>query len=347
MSNDVNANDASDAKGLVARRLAAAKSLLILSHARPDGDALGSMSALAEAARAAGKSVTMVLPGKADVPAAYGFLFPADRPHAGAELAALADAAELVVVVDTCAFGQLDGLEAALRPRRERIVVIDHHVTRDDVGSVQWTDPTAAAAGLMVAEMIAALAWPVTPVVRDALWTAIATDTGWFRFSNTDGRCLRAAAGLVDAGVQVDELYRRMFQADRPQRVQLLKRMLESLELHCDQRIATMMLRRADFAASGARPDETEDLINEALRMGCVEAAVLLVETTDLDGRPCVRGSIRSRGGVDVAALARGFGGGGHARAAGFRSGEDIDALRQRLVEACQKAMGGAGNSRG
>jgi phosphoesterase RecJ-like protein len=340
LSNDVNVKDA---KTVVARRLAEAGSLLVVSHARPDGDALGSMSALTEAARAAGKSVATLLPGKAEVPAAYGFLFPSDRPHGGAELGPLADAADLVIVVDTCAFGQLDGLEPALRPRRQRIVVIDHHVTRDEVGSAQWTDPTAAAAGLMVGELIAELSWPMTPVVRDALWTAIATDTGWFRFSNTDGRCLRAAAALVDAGVQVDELYRRMFQADRPQRVQLLKRMLESLELCCDQRIAAMTLRQADFAATGARPDETEDLINESLRMGCVEAAILLVETTDLDGRPCVRGSLRSRGGVDVAAVARGFGGGGHARAAGFRSGEDIDALKQRLVEACQKAMGAAG----
>jgi bifunctional oligoribonuclease and PAP phosphatase NrnA len=334
-----------DEKSVVAGRLAAAKSLLIISHARPDGDALGSMSALAEAARAAGKSAAMLLPGKAEVPAAYGFLFPDDRPRCGGELAVLADAADVVVVVDTCAFGQLDGLESALRPRRERIVVIDHHVTRDEVGSVQWTDPTGAAAGLMVAELIAELAWPVTPAVRDALWTAIATDTGWFRFSNTDGRCLRAAAGLVDAGVRVDELYRHLFQADRPQRVQLLKRMLESLELCCDGRIATMVLRRADFAATGARPDETEDLINEALRMGCVEVAILLVETTDLEGKPCVRGSLRSRGGVDVAAVAGGFGGGGHARAAGLRRAEDTDLLKQRLVEACRKAMGGKGTN--
>ena len=340
MSNDV--TDAKDAKAAVARRLAEARSLLVVSHARPDGDALGSMSALAEAARAAGKSAVTVLPGKADVPEAYGFLFPTDRPRGGAEFAALADAADVVVIVDTCAFGQLDGLEAVLRPRRERIVVVDHHVTRDEVGSVQWTDPTAAAAGLMVGEMIAELGWPVTPAVRDALWTAIAADTGWFRFSNTDGRCLRAAAGLVDAGVRVDELYRRLFQADRPQRVQLLKRMLESLDLPGDRRIAAMTLRAADFAATGARMDETEDLINEALRMASVEVAILLVETTDLDGGPCVRGSLRSRGGVDVAAVAKGFGGGGHARAAGLRRNEDIDVLKGKLVAACRAALGPA-----
>ena len=337
---DESTHDVKDAKAAVAARLAAAGRLLIVSHARPDGDALGSMSALAGSARSAGKAAATLLPGKAEVPAAYGFLFPTDRPAVGAALAALTDAADAVVVVDTCAFGQLDGLEPVLRPRRERIVVIDHHVTRDQVGSVQWTDPSAAAAGLMVSEMIAALAWPVTPAVRDALWTAIATDTGWFRFSNTDGRCLRAAAGLVEGGVRVDELYRRLLQADRPQRMQLLKRMLESLDLCGGERIAAMTLRQADFAASGARPDETEDLINEALRMGCVEVAVMLVETTDLEGRPCVRGSLRSRGGLDVAAVAGGFGGGGHARAAGFRCNEDIDALKRRVIAACQAAMG-------
>ena len=320
----------------VVRRLLAAERVLIVTHARPDGDAVGSMAALAGSAAAAGKSARMLLPG--EMPDRWGFLFP-DGPPAGAnDFAALADEADLIVVVDTCALAQLDGLEAGLRRHREKTVVVDHHATRDDVGAVQWIDASAGAAGLLVGELIEALHWPVTPAVAEALLTAITTDTGWFRFSNTSGRCLRAAAKLLDAGVSPDELYARLFESDRPERLRLRTRALASLRLHADGRIATMSLRGSDFAETGARLDETENFVNEALRMGCVEVALLLVENPD-----CTRVSLRSRGAVDVSRVARAFGGGGHARAAGLRRTEDVDTLSRRLVDACAEALPPAG----
>ena len=316
----------------IAARLSAADRLLIVTHARPDGDAVGAMAALAAAARAAGKSARTLVPG--GVPERWMFLFPEARPAGTERFAALADEADLVVVVDTCAFAQLDGLEGALRARRDKIVVLDHHATRDDVGSVQWIDTSAAAAGVMVAELLEAMSWPVTPAVAEALMTAVTTDTGWLRFANTDGRCLRAAAKLLDAGVRPDELYSRLYEADRPERLRLLTRALASLRLEADGRIATMSLRGADFTETGARADETENFVNEALRIGCVEVAILLAETGD-----CTRVSLRSRGAVDVSQVARAFGGGGLVRAAGLRAPEDIDALARKLVDACARAL--------
>jgi phosphoesterase RecJ-like protein len=317
----------------VAARLAGAERLVIITHARPDGDALGATAALAGAARAAGKHAEVVLPD--GVPQRYAFLFAAGRPAAAEAFAELADRADLVAVVDTCAFVQLGDLAEAVRRRRDKIVVIDHHATRDDVGAVQWVDPTAAAAGVMVAELTGALGWPMDAAVAEALLAALGSDTGWFRFSNADGRCLRAAAGLVDAGVRPDELYRRLYESDRPERMQLLRRVLASLELHQDGRIAAMVLRRADFDETGARRDETENLVNEAMRLGCVEVAILVVEEAD-----CVRASLRSRGGVDVAAVAHSFGGGGHTRAAGLRQADDVAALKERLIRTCADALG-------
>jgi len=321
----------------IMRRISAAARLLVVTHARPDGDALGSLAALCGAARAAGKQTATLVPG--DVPARYDFLLAGDRPAPAERFAELADWADAVIIVDTCALAQLDGLDGALAAAREKIVVIDHHATTDDIGAVRWLDTSAAATGVMVGELLDALGWPVDHRTAEALLTAMTTDTGWFHYSNTDGRCLRAAARLFDAGVEGDKLYQRLFQADRPERMMLLSRALASMELPAGGAIATMKLRLADFAETGARQDETENIVNEPMRMGCVEVSMLLVQTPD-DGGRCIRVSLRSRGGVDVAAIARRFGGGGHVQAAGLRADEDIDTLAGKLVTACETELG-------
>jgi len=315
-------------KQAVAKRLVQAHTILIVTHGRPDGDGLGSMSALASAARAAGKTVKLFLPDPA--PERYDYLF-TEPPIGGAErFPALAQECDLVVILDTCALAQLDGLDAFLPAIRDKIVVVDHHATADDIGSLQWQDTSAAAAGVMVTELIDELGWPLDALAAEALMTAITTDTGWLRFANTDGRCLRAVAELVDAGVRPDKLYKRIYQTDRPQKLALLRYVLGSLELHCDEKLAVMTIRQTDLEATGARPDETENLVNESLRLASVDTAILLVENTD-----CIRVSLRSRDDVDVAAVARQFGGGGHKRAAGLRAAIDIDELRTQLIAAC------------
>ncbi len=306
--------------------------MLLITHSRPDGDGLGSMVALWRAAEAAGKSACMFTPDP--VPRRYGFLCAGLEIADGERFAELADQSDLIVIIDTCAFSQLEPLEDELRARREKIVIIDHHATADDVGSVQWVDTSAAAAGVMVGELIEALGWPVDLTTAEALATAVTTDTGWLRFANTDARCLRLVAGWLKTGVRPDKLYRKIYQTDRPQRLALLARVLQSLELHAGGRLAAMTVRKDDFAATGATPDETENMVNESLRLASVETAVLLVENDD-----CIRVSLRSRDAVNVAEIARRFGGGGHARAAGLRLDEDIDSLKARLIDACTAEM--------
>jgi phosphoesterase RecJ-like protein len=331
----------SDEKNEIAQRLARAQRILVVTHARPDGDALGSMSALTSAAEAAGKQTAVLVPS--DAPARYDFLLTSGKPAPPERFGELADWADTVVIVDTCAFAQLDGLDDALAAAREKIVVVDHHATTDDIGAVRWIDPSSAAAGVLVGELLKLLDWPVGPAAAEALMTAIATDTGWFRFANTDGRCLRAAADLMDSGVSGDKLYRKLFQADRPERIRLLTRALSSMDIRADGAISVMKLRLTDFAETGARQDETENAVNEPMRIGCVEVSMLLTETPETDdatpGGRVIRVSLRSRGAADVAAVARQFGGGGHVQAAGLRAIGDIDALAERLVAACEKAM--------
>ena len=316
----------------IVQRIRQAEKLLIVTHARPDGDGLGSMAALASAAEGAGKSASVLVPDS--VPKCYEFLF-AGRKVAGAkDFTAIADQVDLVVILDTCATGQLDGLVGQIAARRSKVVVMDHHSGPEDIGAVQWIDTSVSAAGMMVGRIIDSLGWDVSRQTAEALMTAMTTDTGWLRFANTDGQTLQAVARCVDAGLRPDILYRKLFQSDRPQKLRLIARVIDSMELHCGGKLAAMTIRKADFQATGAKPDETENLVNEALRLATVETAIIVIENTD-----CVRASLRSRDAIDVAEIARRFGGGGHRRAAGLRTQEDIDALKKRLVEACSEAL--------
>ena len=318
----------------VAKRLHAAKSLLLVTHANPDGDGLGSMAALALAAGSSGRSVALCVPDA--VPPRYAFLFEGLKPAGSGQFANLADQADAIVILDTCALEQLNDLANELQERRDKIVVVDHHATHEDVGSLQWIDTSAAAVGVMIGELLDALGWPMEQRAAEALVVAATTDTGWLRFSNTDGRCLRLVARCIDAGVRADELYRRIYEADRVERLRLAARMLASLELHRGGKLAVMTIRAQDFAETKARPDETENLVNEAMRVASVELAVLLVEREDV-----IRASLRSRSEIDVSRIAERFGGGGHARAAGCRDRGDFERFKSRLVRACREALQG------
>jgi phosphoesterase RecJ-like protein len=318
----------------IAERLGGAKSILCLTHIHGDGDGLGAMVAIASAGQAAGKDVELYLPEH--IPWRYKFLFNGRFPALSepGQFEAMARRADVVLLLDTCSLSQLGDLAETLAADwlREKLVVIDHHTTSDDIGSVRWIDPAAASAGLMTMELLEHLAWPMISEAALALATAIVSDTGWLRFSNTDGRVLRAVARLIDAGVQPAELYDRIYQTDRVERLKLLERLLGSMELYAKGKLAVMSLYKSDFQAIGARHDETENLINEALRIASVEVALLLVENPDQ-----VRVSFRSRKLVNVAKIAAHFGGGGHARAAGLRSDENLDTLRDKLIQAILK----------
>lgn len=322
----------SDAFRAVVKRLQAASSLLAVTHVHPDGDALGSMVGLGRAGEQAGKTVRMLVPDA--LPQRYRFLLEGLQIAATEQFAELAEQADVVVVLDTCCFSQLGGLAEGIQRCREKVVVVDHHTTRDDVGAVQWIDVSAAAVGAMMAELLEVLGWPVELPVIEALAAAVTSDTGWLRFANTDPRVLRRLASWIEAGLRPDELYRHIYQSDRPEQLRLTARMLESLELHCDEKLAVMTIRAKDFAETGARADEIENLVNEAMRLSSVVAAALLVEQAD-----CVHASLRSREAIDVAQIARRFGGGGHARAAGCRSSDNLDAFKQQLIEACAEAL--------
>jgi len=317
----------------VAARLRSAGKIVLLTHVRPDGDALGSAAGLARSAETAGKKCTVIAP--AERPRRYRFLLAGLETAEEEAFPHLAESCDCIAVLDASSLAQLEDLGQELKRFTDKAVVIDHHKSPDDLAAAQWVDQSAAATGIMLMELIDRLGWAIEAAAAEALATAILTDTGWLKYSNTDPRCLEAVGRLVAAGVRLDELYKRLYQNDRLQRVKLKARLLDSLSLSCGGRLAVMTLTERDFAASGADQDETEDLVNEAMNIDGVELAVLFVEQA-----AGARASLRSRGEVDVSLIARGFGGGGHAKAAGCRSQAPLDRFREDLVRACCDCFG-------
>jgi phosphoesterase RecJ-like protein len=170
----------------------------------------------------------------------------------------------------------------------------------------------------------------MTEKIAEALFVAVATDTGWFQFSNADSRTYRASAGLIDAGAKPTQIYAALYHNFSQARFRLRTAMLDTLELHLDDRYASMHITRRDFEQTGAAYTDTENLINECHRIGTVKASALFIELKD--GR--IRCSLRSRGGIDVSKIAAKFGGGGHTMAAGtFLPGPPENAKQLILAE--------------
>lgn len=311
---------------------------LVVTHRRPDGDALGAVAGLTLALHALGIDATAAL--FEPFPSRYAILRAGVTWHDwAAERAELSKTCDALIVLDTCSVQQLEPIADWL-PQAPRALVIDHHPTRDAVGTrpgdLRLLDESAGAVCLLVAEWLQAAGVACTPAIATALFTGLATDTGWFRFSNTNARLLRVAAELAEAGADVNAIYRTLYEQDSPARLRLTGRMLQALELHADGQVAVLKLRRADFEAAGADRTMTEDLVNEAGRLAGVEATVLFTEEADH-----VRVNFRSKQRLDVAALAARFGGGGHTRAAGARVAGNWDEVLATVLAATTAALVG------
>jgi len=330
--------------------IAKAGRILLTTHTKPDGDACGSMAAMAEVLRGLGKDVYPL--SLSPIPAWYGFLSPKGVAVLGQDLQpeeltqGRFGPFDLVVLVDVNSTGQLPQFDRYLKMASIPILVIDHHATSDGLGTIELVDPTAAATGLVIFELLQFAGWPVTPAVAEALFVAAATDTGWFQFGNTDSRVYRQCADLIDAGARPAAVYGKLYQNFTYSRFRLMLAMLNSLELHFDGRFALQFIRRPDFERTGATHEDTENLINECHRIGKVAASALLVETEDsrircsLRSRPAAAllagGSARPTpsGMIDVSRIAERFGGGGHRMAAGaFLQGPLEQAAERILAE--------------
>ena len=320
----------------IVEALGAAARVLITTHGKPDGDALGAVMALGRALEVGGKRVERrVIP---PVPASLAGLFEgtAIAHHEGPD--AVVGAFDAVVVVDTGSWSQLDAMRPWLERQHDKTIVLDHHLHGDDVGAMKWIDPTAAAVCEIVADLIDAMGVAFDETIGRALFLGIASDTGWFRFSNCTSRTHELAARLHAEGVDHAALYAATEQGERPEKLALMVRALDSLTMAAGGRAAVMCLRVSDFKETGARPDETERFVDLPQMVSAVGVVALVVEQQNGPTRVSLR-SKPGDGAVDVNALARSLGGGGHARAAGAKVRADVDQTLARVIEAIEGAV--------
>lgn len=309
---------------------------VISSHVRPDADAIGSEIGLARVLQALGKDVTIV--NTSPTPANLAFLDPAGDVKQlghGADLAQIA-AAEVHFVVDTSSWQQLSDVGKAMRESAAMRVVIDHHVSADDLGAVEFKDTSSEATGSLIYELSQFLGIQLPTDAANALFAAIATDTGWFRFSAVTGRTMRIIGDLMERGASPSQIFRELYEQASLARMHLVGRALQRMTLLCDGELAYTSIPWSDFVEVGAVSSDTEDLVNECLKIAGTKAAFIAIELQNHQ----VKVSFRSRTeAVNVATVSEQFGGGGHRQASGATlSGPYRDAI-DRAISAMSAAV--------
>jgi phosphoesterase RecJ-like protein len=300
---------------------------VVCGHARPDGDALGSVMAMAAALRALGKTDVRTV----SVDPAPESL--ADLPGMSTlEVVSAVDASGATVIVmesgDLSRTG-ITGLDAGL------VINVDHHPGNSGFGSIAWVDESAAACGELVADLIDALGVTWTSEIATHLYVAVLTDTGSFRHSHISPRTFELARRCVERGADPVALYQQVYDSYSLGRLRLLGELLHTMHLEAGGQIAVLTLTPDVHTRTGSTPDESDGIINVPFTARSVRVVLLLRE--DVDGRSRV--SLRSRTDIDVRVVAQQFGGGGHRNASGFTSDASLDILRAQLLPRLAAAL--------
>ncbi|MEM6469252.1 MAG: DHH family phosphoesterase [Planctomycetota bacterium] len=307
---------------------------VLVSHVRPDCDALGSELGMASILRQLGKDVRIINAHR--VPEALEFLDPAKTIEAlGDDVQADEIDTDCFMILDTSAWPQLGDMADVIRNASCDKMVLDHHVGEDDLDATMYKDYQAEATGTLVVQAADAFGVPLTRQMAAPLFAAIATDTGWFRFGSVSSETYRVIARLVDAGVVPCEVYADLYERDTLARVKLRGLILSRTAAELDGALMHTYVETRDFEALGAVTSDTEDSINQTLRVNRTKAAVIFVEQP----RGGFKISFRSRCELDCNEVARPFGGGGHKAAAGAFIDGPLDEVRERVLTSMISAL--------
>jgi bifunctional oligoribonuclease and PAP phosphatase NrnA len=299
---------------------------LLTAHEGPDGDALGSLLGMHNLLTQLGKDSVMFMAAKEfPLPIEYRFLPLEEVFHE-----APADMADRAVVFLDC--GNVDRMPVEFLANDGNFVInIDHHHDNTRFGDANLVDVEASCTAEIVYELAVRLGARITPELASALYVGLVTDTGKFMYENTNAGTHRIAAELIDAGVEVDDTYRRLYEHVPLEKLRLVSRALDGIELHCDERLVLTYITDEDYEASGAGEEMTEGIIDHLRSVEGAKVAVLVRDLGDR-GRAARKVSLRSSGGdIDVSAIARLHGGGGHKRAAGFSTDLELEELIEFL----------------
>jgi bifunctional oligoribonuclease and PAP phosphatase NrnA len=304
---------------------------LLTTHEGPDGDALGSLLAMQGILQQLGKDSVMFLAAKEfPLPVEYRFLPLTDVFHEPP-----ADVVDRVLVFLDC--GNIDRMPVSFLQREgAQVLNIDHHHDNTRFGTVNVVDTDASCTAQIVFEISKRLGIEITPELASALYVGLITDTGRFMYENTDAAAHRMAAELIELGVDVNDTYRRLYERVPVEKLKLIARALEKIEMYDGGRLAVTYIDTGDYEATGAGEVLTEGIIDILRALDGTAVAAVIRDKTD-GGRSARKVSLRSAdGAVDVSAIARQHGGGGHRRAAGFGTDlpypELVEYLREQVV---------------
>jgi bifunctional oligoribonuclease and PAP phosphatase NrnA len=309
---------------------------LVVTHENPDGDALGSMLALTLGLRTLGKDVVMYLAGDAPLPAEYLFLELDDLRRELPD-----DLEERVLVAVDCASERRIGPDPEPLNRAREVIDIDHHHDNTRFGAVNLIVADASSTAEIVRDVLRALDVPLTPVMAEPLYVGLVTDTGRFQYANTTPKALRLAAELVESGADVHGVFRQVYETVQFAKLKLLARALDHAQLYEGGRLVISYLVRDDYGAVGAEEPYSEGIIDYLRSVEGSEMVALIREPPREDGPPR-RVSLRSsHDEIDVSAIARQWGGGGHRQAAGFSADASIEEIAEAIRRAFVQATSG------
>jgi len=299
---------------------------LVVTHENPDGDALGSLLAMTLALRQLDKDVHMFLAGPAPLPAEYAFM-----QLDGLLRELPADMEDRTLVAVDCAKADRMGPDTSAIDRAQFVIDIDHHHDNTRFGDVNLIVADASSTGEVLRDVFAELGVELTPDLAEPLYIALVTDTGRFQYANTTPKSLRLAAELVEAGADVHAVFQQVYESVDFAKLKLLARALERARVLEGGLIVVSYLLRNDFADVGAAEPYSEGIIDYLRAVEGAELAALIREPPR-DDAPARRISLRaSIDELDVSAIARTFGGGGHRQAAGFQSEASIDEITELI----------------
>jgi len=304
--------------------------LLLASHCDPDGDAISSLLAMGLALDKLDKKVTLY--NASPIPAVYRFLPAVQRIVRQTKKAATYDAALILDCGNLSRVG-----EVYTKVNQIPVIInIDHHVTNTGFGNIQLIDPAACSTAEIVYRLIKALNAPINKAIATSIYTGILTDTGSFRFSNTNQAAFAISQEMVQYGVKPYNVAQHVFGTYSLGRIKLLNLALDSIEISDNGKLSVMTLTNAMFEETGTQAEDVDGIINYARRIEDVKVAALIQEQknggANSDKLRNFHVSLRSDGSVDVAAIAGAFGGGGHSNAAGFQVEMSMAKLKSEII---------------
>ncbi|HEX8754676.1 MAG TPA: bifunctional oligoribonuclease/PAP phosphatase NrnA [Solirubrobacterales bacterium] len=319
----------------VSAELRARERFLLTAHEGPDGDALGSLLGMHHLLTQLGKDSVMFLAAKEfPLPIEYRFLPLEEVFHEPP-----ADMADRTVVFLDC--GNIDRMPVDfLTAGGNDVINIDHHHDNTRFGTFNLVEVGASCTAEIVYDLALSLGAQITREMAAALYVGLITDTGKFMYENTNSHTHRVAAELIDAGVDVDDTYRRLYEHVPLEKLRLVSRALDGIQRYCDGRLVLTYITQADYEATGAGEEMTEGIIDH---LRSIEGTKVAAAIRDLGnrGRAARKVSLRSsEGDVDVSAIARKRGGGGHKRAAGFSTDLELESLVSFLRDEVELQLG-------